>query len=316
VVALRRGVLALALLLVILMTLTGCGGGTGAASDGGDRLNVVATTSVLADIAQHVAGDRFTVETLLPAGTDPHAFEPSADDLRRLQTADLVIVNGGGLEGTLDRYLGDVEASRLVVASKGLDASGGAEEPAVDGSGEADHADEDPHFWLDPLLARTYVRNVCAAFAQADAAQAAQFRSNAAAYEAELAALDRWIEERTATVPTDRRKLVTNHDSQAYWADRYGFEVIGTIIPSVSTGAAPTARHLADLERAIRRDRIAAVFVEVGESAGLARQVADDTGVKLVDDLYTHSLGEPGSGATTYLEMMRHNTERIVEALR
>ena len=117
-------------------------------------------------------------------------------------------------------------------------------------------------------------------------------------------------------MPADRRKLVTNHDSQRYWAERYGFEVIGTIIPSVSTGAAPTARHLADLERTIQRQRIPAVFVEAGESAGLARQVAEDTGVKLVDDLYTHGLGEPGSGATTYLDLMRHNADRIVEALR
>ena len=159
VVALRGGVLALALLPVILMTLTGCDGGSSSPDGSGSGLSVVATTSVLADIAQNVAGDRFTIETLLPAGTDPHAFEPGPDDLRRLQTADLVIVNGAGLEGALDRYLGDVEASRLVVASKGLDASGGAEEPETDGSDEADHADEDPHFWLDPLLATTYVRN-------------------------------------------------------------------------------------------------------------------------------------------------------------
>jgi ABC-type Zn uptake system ZnuABC Zn-binding protein ZnuA len=313
----HRGSLAvLPALLMLLGTglLMGCG--AGGAADASGALSVVATTSVLADIAQNVAGDRFTVQSLIPIGADPHSYEPAPDDLRRLQTADLVIVNGANLEGTLYRYLGDVQASRLVVASKGLTARmPHVGEPGRESAGGTAGGEGDPHFWLDPLLVKTYVANIASAFARADPAHAAAYRANAKDYDAELTALDRWTRREAASVPSSRRRLVTEHASQGYWADRYGFRVVGEIIPSVNDEAAPTPKQLAALESTIMRDHIPAVFVDVGENPRLARQVAADTGSRVVE-LYTHSLGEPGSGAATYLQMMRRNAAQIVGALR
>jgi len=339
----RRGlvtVLTVALVAIaISVALAGCGGTTGQQSGSSDTsaepvLNVVATTSVLADVAQQVAGDLFRVDALIPPGTDPHSFEPTPDDLKRIAAADLVIVNGAGLEGTLEQYLNDVDESRIVVASEGLESrTPKAGEPghshhehadeADEHADEADeHADEhahegeaDPHFWLDPTLVQTYVQNIAAAFEEADPEHADLYAANGDGFEQELADLDEWIEQQVAGVPADRRKLVMNHASHGYWADRYGFAVVGAVIPSVSTGAAPTARDLADLMATIEREGVPAIFVDVGENPRLADQIAADTGITVVDDLYAGSLSEPDGPAPTYIDLMKHDTRRIVEAL-
>ena len=203
-------------------------------------LDVVASTSFLADIAQNVAGDRFPVQSLIPRGTDPHSFEPTPSDLRTAAGADLVIVNGGGLEGTLlttlQNAVGDVP---IVDASAGLTTrTPKPGEPAL-AAGETD-----PHFWLDPMLVKTYVKNIEAAFSKADPAGAATYKANAAAYDKKLDALDAWIRRQVAQIPPADRKLVMDHASHGYFADRYGFTIIGTVIPSASTSDSPTARQL------------------------------------------------------------------------
>lgn len=314
-------VTALALLGVVLLAWgpLGCGGGTQAVEDHG-ALEVVATTSLLADIAQHVSGGRVRVQSLIPPGTDPHAFRPKPGDLRRVVAADLVIVNGTGLEGSLERYLSDVDPNRIVVASQGLAPRTPPPGEPGGGAGEGDDgeaaADPDPHFWLDPILVQKYVATITAAFQDADPDNAGAYAASAAAYERELAELDEWIETQVSAVPAERRKLVMDHASHGYWADRYGFEVVGAVIPAVSTGSAPTARDVAGLLETIERQGVPAIFVQVGENSGLAARIAADAGIVVVDDLYGASLSGPDGPAASYVEMMKHDTMRIVEALK
>jgi len=288
----------------------GCGASGDAASGG--ALEVVATESFLADIAQNVAGDRFTVRTLIPPGADPHSFEPTPKDLGEVAAADLVIVNGGGLEGPLLKTLESAGSEATIVdASAGLQSrSPQPGEPPL-GSSETD-----PHFWLDPALVKTYVANIRDAFTKADPAGAAAYEADAAAYAAQLDELSAWIESRVATIPAASRRLVMNHASHGYYADQYGFSVVGTVIPSVGTGETPTAQQLGDLTAAIRASGAKAIFVEIKENPKLAQQIAAETGITVVDDLLDHSLTEPNGVAPTYIDMMKFDTQRIVEALR
>ena len=304
--------------LLLVTPAAGCGDEVGAAAGG--RLDVVTSATFLADIAQNVAGDRFTVRALVPADADLHAYEPTPRDLARVAGADLFVVNGAGLEQRLVETVRDAGGDvRVVEASAGLvPRTPKPGEPTGD-SGSDDAAtggDTDPHFWLDPTLVKAYVATIRDAFSETDPDGAAAYAANAAAYSAKLDALDRWIAAQVATVPAANRKLVTNHASHGYFADRYGFSVVGAVIPSVSTGAAPTPRQLAELERVIRDAGVRAVFVESGQSPELAEQIAAETGVSVVDDLRDHALSTPDGEAPTYIEMMKYDARRIVEALR
>jgi ABC-type Zn uptake system ZnuABC Zn-binding protein ZnuA len=308
----RRGSLALlaaALLLFPAALLGGCGSTDSAADTG--ALDVVASASFLSDIAQNVAGDRFEVRSLVPLETDPHSFEPTPSDLRDVATADLLIVNGGGLEGSLLDTLENAGGDATVVdASAGLAGrTPQPGEPALEG-------EADPHFWLDPVLVKTYVATIRDAFVAADPAGAAEYEANAAAYQQQLDELDAWIAAQVAEIPETRRKLVMNHTSHGYFADRYGLEIVGTVLPGASTGETPTARGLSDLVRAIDSSGARAIFVEIDEDPDLARQIAAETGVAVITDLLDHSLTEPGGRAPTYIDMMKYDTRRIVEALR
>ncbi len=321
---------------VMLVGLGAAATGCGADTSSGARLRVVATTSVLADVVRNVAGARADVHALIPAGTDPHAFEARPSDLRAVVSADLVVVNGGGLEGTLLDTLADVGGDvPVVAAARGIATrtpkSGepghehAADAPVTqdgdelsdgDAPAHSDGAEVDPHYWLDPVLVEQYVATVCDALTQADPQGASFYEANAAEYIERLRGLDAWIREQVTSVPPEHRKLVTNHASHGYWADRYGFRVVGAVIPSVSTGASATARELADLIATIRRERVPAIFVQVQDNPRLAQQLAADTDVTVVTDLYTHSLTGAEGPAPTYIDMMKHDTEVIVEALR
>jgi ABC-type Zn uptake system ZnuABC Zn-binding protein ZnuA len=294
---------------VLIVTLAACGSATEGASG---ALKVVAAESFLADIAQNVAGDRFTVGTLIPPGADPHAFEPAPRDLAQVAGADLVLVNGGGLEGPLlDTLRTAGDPATIVDVSAGLKSRTPqpGEPPLAAGQ-------TDPHFWLDPELVKTYVANIRDAFSKADPAGTATYAANAAAYDKKLDALDAWIKTQVAQVPPAERKLVMNHASHGYFADRYGFKVIGTVIPGAGTSESPTAQQLGELTRAIRASGARAIFVETDENPELAKQIAAETGVKVVADLLDHSLTPKGGVAPTYIDMMKFDTSRIVEALK
>jgi manganese/iron transport system substrate-binding protein len=182
--------------------------------------------------------------------------------------------------------------------------------------GNHHHDQGDPHFWLDPTLVVRYVENIRDGLSRADPSNALTYETNAAAYIESLAELDAWINERVAEIPPAERLLVTNHESLGYFADRYGFRVVGTVMPTVSADVSPSAQQLARLVATIQETRARAIFLETGSNPQLAEQVAAETGIEVVTELYSHSLTDADGPAPTYLDMMRANTEIIAQALR
>jgi len=273
-------------------------------------LRVLAAETFLADIAQNVAGNRLKVEALIPLGVDPHAFEPTPRDVVKIAESDLVIINGSGMEGWIEKLLTTNTSKAVIIeASNGLT-------PRTPTVNEAVDEPHDPHFWLDPTNVITYVANIRDALIKADPAGSDAYTANAAAYILRLQELDSWVTEQVAAIPPERRLLVTNHETFGYFADHYGFKIIGTIIPSVSTGASPSAQQLAHLVDTIVATKATAVFLETGSNPQLAEQLAHETGIKVVTGLYTHSITEPGGEAPTYIDMIRYDVAAIVTALR
>jgi ABC-type Zn uptake system ZnuABC Zn-binding protein ZnuA len=285
-----------------------------AAQAGGEQaaVKVIAAETFLADIAQNVAGDRVKVESLMPIGVDPHGFEPTPTDVAKVADSNVLIVNGAGFEEFLTELLENAGGQPAVLeASAGLTSRQLREGEIAD----PDHAG-DPHFWLDPQKAIKYVENIRDGLSAADPAGAAAYKANAEAYSARLRELDRWIADRVQEVPEAKRLLVTNHESFGYFADRYGFNIIGTVMPGVSTGSTPSALQFAALIDHIKSTGAKAIFLETGTNPRLAEQVAKETGSQVVMNLYTHSTTDANGAAPTYLEMMKANTNAIVSALK
>jgi len=259
---------------------------------------VLTDTTFLADIVQNVAGERMAVSALLPVGSDPHSFEPTPQDARRIAESTAIVINVVGLEPQLDDLLADVA---------------GADVPVIEAAAGLAGASEDPHVWLDPTLVMSYVENVARRLAEIDPAGAADYQANAETYRGELQELDTWIAEQVAAIPAERRLLVTNHDSLGFFAARYGFTIVGSVFPTVSGQGAPSAQQVAALVKEIEDTGAPAIFLETGGNVDLAAQVAKEAGVDVVTDLYIASVGED---APTYLDMMRRNVGMIVKALR
>lgn len=316
----RRVTASLGLLLLLPLLFAGCQlpGSNSPAPAARGAPKVLAVESFLADIAQNVAGDRLQVATLMPLGLDPHAYEPAPQDVARVADANVLITNGSGFEEWLSKVLDNAGGQRLVVeASAGLTSRqpGSGEEAMHAVEGEHGHA-IDPHFWLDPTKVAHYVENIRDGLSQADPAGAATYAANAEAYRAQLDELDVWIRQQIDQIPEARRQLVTNHESFGYYADRYGLRVVGAVVSSSSSSAAPSAQQLAQLTDLIRSSEAPAIFLETGASPQLAQQLHDETGIKVVTGLYTHSVTPPGGEAPTYIAMMRYNTQAIVDALK
>jgi zinc/manganese transport system substrate-binding protein len=327
----RSKPIAAALWLLTVLMLAACGGGTGTApaatqppqssggSDGG-KLNVVATFSVLGDMVQNVGGDLVALRTLVGPGGDAHAFQPTPADGVALAEADLVIENGVAFETWLDNlYDASGSQARRVAVAEGLDLIKGEE---GDEHAEADeHAEEqeahgeyDPHVWHDVANAIKMVEAIRDALAAADPANAAGYKANADAYLAELNTLDGFIVEQTATLPEERRKLVTTHDTFAYFARRYGYEIVGTAL-GATTAADPAAGEIVALVEQIKAAGVPAIFAENIQNPRLMEQIASEAGVALGPPLYTDALGEPGSDGATYVQMMRSNVTTLVTTL-
>lgn len=312
-------------MLLIFSGLAACQPAPAPQADSG-ALRVIAAETFLADIAQRVAGERVTVEALMPLGLDPHAFEPTPRDVTRIAESDVLIVNGGGFEGWLEEVLKNAGGNAAVIeASAGLtnrtpaeaeDAHADEEESGHEGEEAHDHGESDPHFWLDPLNVIVYVENIRDGLSQADPQGKELYAQNAAAYIEELRALDAEIRAQVETIPPERRVLVTNHESFGYFADRYGFTLAGAVIPSANSSAETSARQLAALIDTIRQSGAPAIFLETGANPKLAEQIAAETGVQVVTGLYTHSITTPEGDAPSYLAMMRRNAELITAALR
>ena len=292
-----------------------------------DRVPVVATTNIVGDVVAQVGGERLSLYVMLPPGADPHAFRATPRDARQVADAAVVFVNGAGLEAG---FLGELIASaepRLVVdltAHLNLrrmeDEHGHEDEHDEDEHGhEKDehghaHGEFDPHVWMDPTLVAVWAEEIAEALAGVDPEHGADYAERADALAGELHALDAWVRERVAAVPRDRRILVTDHDVFGYFADRYGFTVLDTLIPGFSTVAEPSARHLAGLREAMAEHEVPAIFVGLTVSTHVAQVVADDLGIEVVS-VYTGSLSDPDGPAATYQGFIRTNVELIVAAL-
>jgi ABC-type Zn uptake system ZnuABC Zn-binding protein ZnuA len=278
------------------------------ASQAASRPRVLAVESFLADIARNVAGNRLAVESLIPLDADPHAYQPSPQDAAKIANADVLIINGANLEAFLAPLLQNAGGKqRIISASTGLT-------PRPDPSGQ--HPEGDPHFWLDPNNILEYVGNIRDGLSEADPESATIYSANAQKYIGDLQTLDAWIKSQIQLIPQAHRLLVTNHETFGYFAGRYGFTIVGALVPSISSGAAPSAQELAALIDQIRSSGAPAIFLEAGTSPQLADQIASETGVKVVTNLYTHSLSSPGGPAGTYIEMMKYDVTAIVGALK
>jgi len=283
--------------------LTGCGS---APKSSDSRLNALTSTTFLADITRNIAGDRVSVDSLLPVGADPHAYQAAPSDVAKIAESDLLILNGLEYEHFIEPLLENAGGERPIIeATAGLS-------PRKDAGSE--HG-VDPHMWLDPNLVVTYVENIRDGLIQIDVEGAQTYKTNADAYIAQLKDLDKWIVGQVNTIPAERRLLVTNHEAVGYFAERYGFEVAGAVIPSLSTDAGTSAKELAALIEVIKTSGAPAIFLGEVESPDLANQIAAETDVKVVDNLHLESL-TVGSPAATYIDMMKHNVNQIVEALK
>jgi ABC-type Zn uptake system ZnuABC Zn-binding protein ZnuA len=279
---------------------------TSAPSKDNGTLSVLASTTFLADITQNIAGDRVKVESLLPIGADPHSYQAAPVDVAKISDSDLLILNGLDYENFILPLLENVGAKKMIVeATAGLN-------PRKDAGNEQG---VDPHMWLDPNLVITYVENIRDGLIQVDPEGTEAYRTNADAYIVQLKDLDTWIVGQVNTIPAERRLLVTNHEAVGYFAKRYGFEVAGSVIPSFSSNAAPSAQEMASLIDEIKKLNAPAIFLDTADNNTLAQQIADETNVMIVADLHLESLTE-GPPAATYIDMMKYNVSRIVEALK
>jgi ABC-type Zn uptake system ZnuABC Zn-binding protein ZnuA len=295
---------------------------------GGEKLQVVATTSIVADVVHTIGGDRIALTTLIPLGTDPHAFEPTPRDAAAVTDAHVVFANGAGLEVFLEPLLEsagadakvvpvsyDVELVQIEDEHEHEEEHEGEDREHEEEHEAHEHGDGvDPHTWFDPNNVRVWTQNIERALSALDPDGAEAYTANAETYTAQLEELDAWIREQVAQVDKANRRMVTDHTSLSYFVRRYGFEQVGAVFPGYSTLAEPSARELAALEDAIREFDVKAVFVGMTVNPDLAQRIADDTGVRLVV-LYTGSLSEAGGPADDYVSFMRYNVSAIVEAL-
>lgn len=298
---------------LLAATMTGCSPDDPA--DG--RVSVVATTTILGDLVHNVVGENAEVEVLVPVGANPHDFQASAQQVAAIQRADLVVANGLGLEAGLHDVLEAATADGVRVWEVAPDVEPRPFVEVVDA--EEDHethesGDLDPHFWLDPT--RVALAADLLATKLAEAVPDVDWSVRAEVYTAELESLDISSVERLAVVAPADRKLVTNHLSLGYFSDRYGFEMIGTVIPGGESLANPSSAELASLVEVIESEQVRAIFTETIEPDTLAQAVAAEVGYEVkVVELYTGSLGEPGSAADTLVKMLTANVERIATAL-
>ena len=316
-------------------------------------VRVVATTTIVGDIVSRIGGDRLSVYVMLPSGADPHAFQATPRDARQVADAAVVFINGAGLEADFLGDLVANTAGRVVDLTAHLELRSAGDEDADEHEhgeedehdedadehehdeedehdedadehehdeedehehGEHEHGEFDPHVWMDPTLVAAWTVEIAEALGEVDPEHGADYARRAAELADELNELDVWVRDRVAAVPADRRILVTDHDVFGYFAARYGFTVLDTVIPGFSTVAEPSARHLAALREAIAEHGVPAIFVGLTVDAQVARAVAGDLGIDVVS-VYTGSLSDAAGPAATYSDFIRTNVERIVSAL-
>lgn len=278
----------LLLLAALPLLLAACGGDDAA---GGDGPRIVATTTQLADMARNIAPEA-DVTSLLKPNTDPHDYEVRPDDVKALARADIVLRSGG----EVDEWL-----------SGALDSAGVDEQDVVDAGAAAGMEGDDPHWWQDPVRAQKAVAEIGAAMRRAGLPE------RAAAYVERLRKLDEGVRACLDRVPAEDRKLVTSHDALGYFADRYGIEVVGTVIPSLSTSAQPSAGEVTALVETIKRTGVKTIFAESSVNPKVERAIADESGARVGAELWADSLGPQGSDGETYIGSIAANARALAD---
>ncbi|MDO9377394.1 MAG: zinc ABC transporter substrate-binding protein AztC [Nocardioidaceae bacterium] len=299
----RRAALAAAVAVLAAVGLTSCAGDT--------RPQVVVTTNILGDVVRQVAGDDVRVAVLMAPDADPHSFGLSARQAADLESADLVVHNGLGLEEGIARQVRSAADEGVTTLAVGEEV-----DPLAHADGDT-RGELDPHFWTDPArvaAATELVRD--AVVAEVEGVDSAAIEQNADRYLDDLAELDDWMVAELGSVPPERRRLVTNHHVLGYLADRFGYQVVGAVVPSGTTLASPSASDLDSLAGAVRAAGVRAVFADTSQPDRLAQVLADEAGLGVeVLSLHSESLTGDDGGAPTYLAMMRANTTTIVDGL-
>ncbi|MEU3627574.1 zinc ABC transporter substrate-binding protein [Amycolatopsis coloradensis] len=291
----------LALFVVALLAVAGCSG------SGGKSASVVVTTNILGDITRAVVGDQAEVTVLMKPNADPHSFGISAQQAAKVERAGLIVYNGLGLEEGMLRTVRTAEESGVPSL------------PAGERANPISYADNkpDPHFWTDPARVRDAVKTIAdEVVAHVDGVDEAVIRANAERYRGEIETLDKMMTAKFAGIAPERRKLVTNHHVFGYFAQRFGFQVVGAVIPGGTTLASPSSSDLKALADTVRAAGVPVIFADSSQPDRLARVLAEQAGLHVqVTPLFSESLSESGQGAATYLEMMRANTESITTGL-
>ena len=292
--------------------LVACGGAAanmpGTASGTPARtIRVVTTMSILADMVRNVGGERVQAENIIPLGAGPEDYQPTPQDAQKIASAEIVFYNGHGLED----WLGDLFKSAARPNQPQIAVSDGL--AALD-AGSADFKQGNPHFWMSAALGAKYVEKIRDGLIQVDHAGKDVYTANAASYIKQLQELNEALKQQAASIPPAERKLVTNHDAFPYFAQEYGFTIVGNILGNPESE--PSAGQLSTLVQAIKSQHVKAVFSESQFSPKLTATIADETGVTIVSNLYTDTLGDAGSGVTTYADMLRYDMQEIVEALK
>jgi len=275
------------------------------------KLRVVATTTIIGDVVRQIAGDAIDLTVLIPVGADVHGFELVPRDLTMLSEAEVIFVNGYQFEEDFFEAIESIENDlNIVSVSSGI-------EPRQFEAGDDPESGIDPHVWMNPQLVAQWVINIEDALLKLDARNNIVYEENSTLYETSLAELDAWIRMQIEAIPPEDRELVMDHDAWGYFANRYGLEIVGAVLPSFSNVGEPSAQEVAAIIDAVREFDVKAIFI--GTTANLAnsqlaQQVADETGIQLVNVL-TGSLGT-SDDTDTYIDYMRFNVNRLVEALK
>jgi ABC-type Zn uptake system ZnuABC Zn-binding protein ZnuA len=276
----------------------------GGSASGGATVNVLTTTTVFADMVRNVGGSLVSVSSLVPKSGDVHTYEPKPADARAVAQADLLVMNGLGLDDWLEKTITSAgTGAPLVKLAPGVDA------PPLPGP---TGGTENPHLWMDVRYAQTYADEIATALGQVDPVHATTYLSQATAYKARLEALDAWVRQQIASVPAANRTIVTFHDAFPYFAREYGLTIVGVAVEA--PGQDPSAGYTAALIQAIRANGVKAIFAENQFPTKLADELAAQTGTKVVSNLYDDSLGDPP--VTSYEEVIRWDVGQIVAGLR
>ena len=308
----------LAGLVAISLVVSACGDASG--EPGGSEVSAVATTTQVGDLLRNVGGDRVEVHTLLGPKADPHGYEPKPSDVASIADAALVVRSGGDLDEWLEELIdnagGDAREMTLIDSVRTIK---GDHEDEQESAPDGEHAEEDgevdPHWWQDPRNAVLAVRAIERELIDIDPKGRPTYERHADAYIKRLRRLDKSIAACMQEVPVDRRKLVTTHDALGYFARRYDVEIVGAIIPSLSTQAQPSARDVNELVEQIRSEGVNAIFPETALNAKLESAISREANATVGDSLWGDALGPNGSDGETYLEAMASNTAAMVKGM-